>query len=74
MACAGASASQRPLEPGTGELAHSRKRAREIEIGLQKRDLRSQHIGIRRHAGAESLGQHAARLGRGTNARSGRFD
>ena len=60
-------------EPGAGELG-TRARAREIELGLQQRGLRVQHIRVRGDARAESLRDHAARLRRRSNADTGSLD
>ena len=70
---AGPSASQCPVEPRAGQLG-IRACPREIELGLQQRGLRIQHVGIGRDARAESLGEHAPRLRGGANARLGRLD
>src|SRR5262245_58238407 len=59
------------LQPGFRE-PHVRERARAIELGLQTRDLRVEHVGRRGDAGAVALGDDALGLERGAHLVAGR--
>ena len=64
---------QRPLEAGAGEL-RIRASPREVELRLQQRRLRVQHVCIRCDAGREALRNDPSRFCRGSNSRTGGFD
>ena len=49
-------------------------RLRAIELGLQERDLRIEHIGAGRDAGGEALAEHAARFRRAAHGVGGGVD
>ena len=60
-----AARSSRALRPSARRALATRARA--IELRLQQRDLRVEHLGAGRDAGAEALADHALGLGRGAD-------
>src|SRR5215207_2389755 len=65
------SAAERTRQPGLGQPRIG-QRARAIELGLQHRRLRVEHLGVGGDAGVEPLAEDAMRFGGGADAFGGR--